>query len=144
MRFTFTRFTVSLGLPAILVTGCFGLGLDPAVAVLQSVVAEGQALPEITRAAGGTRSLTVSGLIVGKLRCDSVEGRVKQSGGELKVTIAVISGHQGCNSTQPTTLSYIANILNVDAGLSSVVVRYRYEGVDGVAGVRLDTLVTIG
>ena len=144
MRFTSTRITALFGLLAILVTGCLGLGIGPAVAVLQSVVAEGEALPEFTRAAGGTSSMTVSGQIVGRLRCDTIEGQVKETSDHVRVTITVISGRQGCNSTQPTTLSYIANVLNLDPGLTSVVVRYRYEGVDGVSGVRLDTLVTVG
>ena len=144
VRFTSTRITAFFGLLAFLVTGCLGLDLDPAVGLLQSVVAEGEALPENIRAAGGNNSMTVSGQIVGRLRCDTIDGKVKQSGDEVRVTITVISGRQGCNSTQPTTLSYIANILNIKRGLRSVVVRYRYEGVDGVSGVRLDTLVTIG
>ena len=127
-------------------TGCidFGLGLAPSVGgLLQSVVREGEALPEFARAAGGSGTMRVSGQIVGRLKCDYIDSDLEESGGGLKLTLTVISGRQGCNSLTPTTISYLANIFNLDPGPMGIVVEHRYEGVDGVPGKRLDDVVTV-
>ena len=122
----------------------FGLGLDPTVGgLLQSVVREGEALPEFARAAGGSGTMRVSGQIVGRLSCDYIDSDLEESGGDLRLTLTIISGRQGCNSLQPTTISYLANIFNLDPGPTGIVVEHRYEGVDGVAGKRLDTVVDV-
>lgn len=127
-------------------TGCidFGLGLSPTVGgLLQSVVREGEALPEFARAAGGAGTMRVSGQIVGRLKCDYIDSNLEESGGDLRLTLTIISGRQGCNSRTPTTISYLANIFNLDPGPTGIVVEYRYEGVDGIAGERLDTVVEV-
>jgi hypothetical protein len=126
-------------------SGCL-LNLDsgPGFSILQSVVATGEALPETTRAAGGTAAATVSGRIVGKLPCDEVAGDVSEKSGTLYVTVTLRADRQVCNGVAPTTFSYIANLLNVPAGEQRIVVEHRYEGVDGVNGVRLDSVVVVG
>ncbi len=124
-------------------SGCLGLDTGPGFGILQSVVATGEALPELTNAAGGTASLTVSGRIVGKLPCDEIRGALKEDGGALRLTITVVADRQFCNGSEPTTWSFIANILNLDPGSQRVVVRYRFQGTDGVPGVRLDTVVNV-
>jgi len=130
---------------AILSTGCL-LNLDtgPGFGILQSVVATGEALPEITAAAGGTAAATVSGRIVGKLPCDEVSGEVEEEGDALRVIITLRADRQVCSGVAPTTFSYIANLLNVESGSRSIIVEHRYMGVDGVDGVRLDTIVVVG
>ena len=143
-RGCFAAFAVSLLAGT---AGCidFGLGLDPTVGgLLQSVVREGEALPEFARASGGSGTMRVSGQIVGRLACDYIDSELEESGGDLKLTLTIISGRQGCNSLQPTTISYLANIFNLDPGPTGIVVEHRYEGVDGVAGKRLDTVVDVG
>ena len=127
-------------------SGCLdlGLGLSPAVGgLLQSVVSEGEALPEFARAAGGPGTMLVSGQIVGRLRCDYIDSELDVRGDGLKLTLTIISGRQGCNSRTPTTISYLANIFHLDPGPTGIVVEHRYEGVDGVAGKRLDDVVTV-
>ncbi|MDX1396412.1 MAG: hypothetical protein R3195_18670 [Gemmatimonadota bacterium] len=127
------------------VSGCLlGLDTEPGLGLLHSVVAEGEALPESTLAAGGTSAVTVSGQIVGKLPCDEVYGEVDVDGDELRVRITVNAERQFCAGIAPTTFSYVANILNVKSGDRPIVVEYRYVGVDGANGVRLDTLVAVG
>ena len=127
-------------------TACidFGLGLSPTVGgLLQSVVREGEALPEFARAAGGSGTIRVSGQIVGRLKCDYIDSQLDQQGGDLKLTLTIVSGRQGCNSLTPTTISYLANIFNLDPGPTGIVVEHRYDGVDGVPGERLDDVVTV-
>jgi len=126
-------------------TGCL-LDLDtgPGFGLLQSVVATAQALPEEVRASGGTATATVSGQIVGKLPCDEVLGEVKEDGSALRVTITLRADRQVCNGIAPTTFSFIANLLNLDPGERPLRVEYRYVGLDGNNGVRLDTAVVVG
>ncbi len=144
MRLITPRVIVLVLLLGALGSGCLGLDLSPSVGgVLQSVIVEGEALPETSVAVGGNAAMRVTGLIVGVLKCDSVTGEVREKNGNLRVTITVTTGRRGCNSRRPTTLSYAANILNIEPGLKGIVVEHRYEGFDSVAGVRLDTLVTI-
>ena len=141
------RFTVGALLLLGGTTGCLdlGLGLSPTVGgLLKSVVREGEALPEFARAAGGSGTMRVSGQIVGRLRCDYIDSDLEVSDGKLKLTLTVISGRQGCNSLTPTTISYLANIFNLDPGPTGIVVEHRYEGVDGVPGKRLDDVITVG
>ncbi|MFV1987029.1 MAG: hypothetical protein ACC682_07095 [Gemmatimonadota bacterium] len=130
---------------AIFSAGCL-LNLDtgPGFGILQSVVAMGEALPESSRAAGGTAAATVSGQIVGKLPCDEVNGEVEEDGDELRVIITLRADRQVCSGLAPTTFSYIANLLNVEAGDRTIIVEHRYVGVDGVDGVRLDTIIVVG
>ena len=59
------------------VTACLGLGIDPAISVVKSVVAEGEALPEFSRVSSSLGTVRASGHIVGRLRCDTVDGEVK-------------------------------------------------------------------
>jgi hypothetical protein len=128
-------------------TGCllnFGLDTGPGFGLIQSVVATGEALPEVARAAGGTAAATVSGQIVGKLPCDEVNGEVKVNGDELRVIITLRADRQVCSGIAPTTFSYIANLLNIGAGNRPIVVEHRYVGVDGIDGVRLDTIIVVG
>ena len=86
----------------------------------------------------------MTGFIVGRLRCDTVDGDIETSGSEMKIIITVESGRQGCNSLQPTTLSYAANIFNLEPGTKTVRVEHRYQGLDGPTGVRQDTVITVG
>ena len=146
MRNPRARFTVGALFLLAGTTGCFdlGLGLSPTVGgLLQSVVREGEALPEFARAAGGSGTMHVSGQIVGRLRCDFIDSELEASGADLELTLTIISGRQGCNSRTPTTISYVANIFNLDPGPTGIVVEHRYEGVDGVPGKRLDDVVTV-
>ena len=130
---------------AAVASGCLlGLDTEPGLGLLHSVVAEGEALPESTRAAGGNAAVTVSGQIVGKLPCDELYGEVDVDDGELRVRITLNAERQFCAGIAPTTFSYVANILNVESGDRPIVVEYRYVGVDGASGVRLDTLVVVG
>lgn len=122
---------------------CLGLDTEPAFGLLQSVVIEGQALEEFSRASGGTSALTVSGQLVGRLPCDVVRGSLKRKGTRFEITVTLDADSQGCNGLTPTTWSYVMNILNVDAGPQQIVVEHRFEGVAGQAGVVLDTVVTV-
>jgi len=127
-------------------SGCLnlGVGLSPTVGnMLSSVVSEGSALPEFARAAGGPGSMRVSGQIVGRLRCDYVSPDLREVDGGLELSITIVSGRQGCNSLTPSTLSYVANIYNVEPGSWSILVEHRYEGVEGVPGERLYDVVTV-
>lgn len=127
-------------------SGCLnlGIGLSPAVGkIYTSVVDEGSALPEFARASGGPGSVRVSGQIVGRLRCDYVSPELREVDRGLELAITIVSGRQGCNSLTPTTLSYLANIYNVEPGSWSILVEHRYEGVDGTPGERLYDVVTV-
>jgi len=137
--YVFTLSVIALG-----ITACLGLGVDPAVSVMKSVVVEGEALPEFSRVSVGYNTARVSGQIVGRLRCDTLDGEVKQRADNIEIVITVVSGFQGCPGRVPTTLSYIANVFNLKPGPTSVVVKHRFEGIAGVSGVRLDTLITVG
>lgn len=144
MRLKPLIYTSTLSVIAVGVTACFGLGVEPAVSVMKSVVVEGEALPEFSRVSVGYNTARVSGQIVGRLRCDTLDGEVKQRGDNIEIVITVVSGYQGCPGRVPTTLSYMANVFNLKPGPASVVVKHRFEGTDGVSGVRLDTLITVG
>ncbi len=127
-------------------SGCLnlGIGLAPTVGNLQqSVVSEGEALPEFARAAGGVGVVYVSGQIVGRLRCDYLVSDLKEVSGGLEISVTVVSGRQGCNSRQPSTLSYLGNIFNLDPGPMTVVVKHRYQGVTGIAGERFNSVVNV-
>lgn len=135
---------LAAGFIPLLVTGCLGLDTGPTFSLLQSVVSEGEALSEFSRAAGGTAAMTVSGQIVGKLPCDEIRGEIEEVDGDIRFTVTMVSDRQFCNGRSPTTFSWIANILNLDAGSKGVRVRYRYQGTDGIPGVVLDTVVSVG
>ena len=144
VRTSTTRLAFAVGAIA-LFSGCL-IDLEPGIGfgVLQSIVATGEALPETVQAAGGTAAASVSGQIVGKLPCDEVLGSVEENGNRVTVTITLRADRQVCNGVAPTTFSYVANLLNVDAGNRRLVVEYDYVGVDGAEGVRLDTTVVVG
>lgn len=142
------RARYAIGVVCILLglSGCLnlGIGLSPAVGkIYTSVVGEGSALPEFARASGGPGSVRVSGQIVGRLRCDYVTPDLREVDGGLELAITIVSGRQGCNSLTPSTLSYLANIYNVEPGSWSILVEHRYEGVDGTPGERLYDVVTV-
>ncbi|MYG50098.1 MAG: hypothetical protein F4164_12225 [Gemmatimonadales bacterium] len=127
-------------------SGCLnlGIGLSPIVGNMrQSVVSEGSALPEFARAAGGPGSVRVSGQIVGRLRCDYLSHDLREVDGGLRLVVTIVSGRQGCNSLTPSTLSYVADIYNVEPGSWSMLVEHRYEGVDGTPGERFHDVVTV-
>lgn len=128
----------------LLATGCLGLEPGPTVSILQSVLIEGEARPEFAQATGRSAGLTVSGQIVGKLPCDEVRAELEEDDDELEVTIRVVADRQFCNGLAPTTWSYVVNILNLPPGQTGVLVRYAFQGTDGVPGVRLDTAVVVG
>lgn len=128
----------------VLTTSCLGLDTGPGFSLVQSIVATGEARPEVARAAGGLSTATVSGQIVGKLPCDEVNGELNQEGSTIRVIITVRADRQVCNGRAPTTWSYLANILNLDRGNQGIIVEHRFRGVDGTPGVRLDTVVVIG
>ena len=134
----------TLSVIALGAVACLGLGVDPAVSVMKSVVVEGEALPEFSRVSVGYNTASVSGQIVGRLRCDTLDGEVTQREDNIEIIITVVSGYQGCPGRVPTTLSYMANVFNLKPGPTSVVVKHRFEGIDGVSGIRLDTLITVG
>jgi len=141
------RRSIPLLIPAVslsIVAGCIGLDTDPGLGLLQSIVAEGQALPEYARAAGGTATATVSGQIVGKLPCDEVAGDLKASGHGLRLIITLRADRNACNGIQPTTWSYLANVLNVNPGSWDLIVEHHYRGIDGAEGVVLDTVIVVG
>lgn len=141
-RVTIPAFAVAA---AAIFGGCLlDLSSSPGFGLLQSVVATGEARPESVLAAGGSAAATVSGQIVGKLPCDEVGGEVRESGNVLHVTITVRADRQVCNGVAPTTFSYIANLLNLEAGERPIRVEHRYVGVEGNAGLRLDTTVVVG
>ena len=74
----------AIGALAMVHAACLDLGLSPAVGgVLQSVVVEGEALPEFARTTGGNGTAQVSGFIVGRLRCDTIDGDVEERNSEL-------------------------------------------------------------
>ena len=125
-------------------SGCL-LGLDTGVGfgINQSVVAIGEALPEEASAVGGVSQATVSGRIVGKLPCDEVRGEADEQGNRIRVIITLRADRNFCSGAAPTTFTFVANLLNVDPGDRQIVVEYRYVGVDGDAGVRLDTVVVV-
>lgn len=146
MRNKQTRYAVGVVCALLGMSGCLnlGIGLDPTVGnMLASVVSEGEALPEFARAAGGPGTMRVSGQIVGRLRCDYVSPDLREVDGGLELTVTIVSGRQGCNSLTPTTLSYVANIYNVEPGSWSILVEHHYDGVDGRPGERHYSVVTV-
>ena len=146
MRNRRTRYLAGVACIVSGIPGCidFGLGVDPTVGSLfTSVVQEGSALPEFANARGGPGSLRVSGQIVGRLKCDSLSPDLRRVEGGLELAITIVSGRQGCNSLTPTTMSYLANIYNVEPGSYSLRVEHRYDGVDGSPGERLYQTVTV-
>jgi len=80
---------------------------------------------------------------VGRLPCDDITGDVRSEGSSLRIILVMVSGVNGCNGQVPTTFSYIANVLGVAPGPRGIIVEHRFEGVDGPAGVVLDTVVDI-
>jgi len=113
------------------------------ISTQQSVVGRGEALPEFSVARGISGGLIVTGQIVGRLPCDLVTGEVKERGDDLEVTVTLIANRSACLGSVPTTWSYLVNVLNVPPGLHGLRVDYKFEGLEGIAGVRLDTLVTV-
>lgn len=135
------RWAAILGLVA--VAGCLGLDTDPGFQILQSVVATGEALPQTASARGNAGSASVTGVIVGQLPCDTVDGDVEERGPDLFLTIVMVSGVQGCSGVTPTTFSYAANVLGLDPGARGIIVEHQFRGTDGQAGVVLDTVVIV-
>lgn len=122
---------------------CLGLDTDPGFEIRQSVVASGRALPQMATAQGYTGTAAVTGRIVGRLPCDNITGDVHSEGSSLRIVLVMVSGVNGCNGQVPTTFSYVANVLGVEPGPRGIIVEHRFEGVDGPAGVVLDTVVTV-
>ncbi len=137
-------FFASSGVSVVLLTGCLSLDTGPGLSIDSSVVAAGEALLEQATATASSTSVVISGRIVGRLPCDNVDGRISQSGGELRLIVVLESGVNACNGIPPTTFSYVANIVNVERGSLSVVVEHRFKGTDGVNRVVLDTVVDVG
>ncbi len=129
--------------PLLLCTGCLSLDTGPGVAIDSSVVATGEALLEQATATASSTSVVVSGRIVGRLPCDNIDGRISESGDELRLIVVLESGVNACNGIPPTTFSYVANIVNVERGSLSVVVEHRFKGTDGVNRVVLNTIVDV-
>ncbi len=130
---------------ALLTAGCIDLNLAPSAAVgdiISNVVASGEALPESAHADGGTTSLSVTGRIVGRLRCDDIRGKVDEGSDSVDIVITVVSG-DGCNSLTPTTFEYVANFWALKPGKPVVRVSYAYDGVEGQEGVRFEGVITI-
>lgn len=131
-------------LPAlVLIASCFSLDTDVALQIQQTVAATGEALPTLASASAGRRSVAISGRIVGRLPCDVIEGDIEESGTRLRITVTVVADRNHCPGRPPTTWSYVANVLAVESGQHAVVVEHRYQGVDGPAGVVLDTLLDV-
>lgn len=130
-------------LALIVLAGCLGLDTDPGFEIRQSVVATGRALPQMASAQGHTRTAAVTGQIVGRLPCDNITGDVRSEGSNLRITLVMVTGVNGCNGVVPTTFSYVANVLGVDPGPRGIIVEHRFEGIDGPAGVVLDTVVNV-
>lgn len=124
-------------------TGCFSLDTGPALQIRKSVASSSQALPTIVAATGGTGTVAISGRIVGRLPCDVLDGDVRDSGGNLRVTILLVADQNSCPGSPPITWSYVANVLNLDPGARTLRVEHRFQGVEGQAGVVLDTLVEV-
>lgn len=126
-----------------LLAACLGLDTDPGFQIQQSVVATGRALPQMASAQGYTGTAAVTGRIVGRLPCDNITGDVRTEGSNLRVVLVMVSGVNGCNGIVPTTFSYVANVLGVEPGPRGIIVEHRFEGVEGQAGVVLDTVVDV-
>lgn len=140
------RFPLLLSLPvlaAVLLAACLGLDTDPSFQIHQSVVATGRALPQTASAQGNSGTASITGRIVGRLPCDNITGDVRSEGSNLRIVLVMVSGVNGCNGAIPTTFSYVANVLGVESGPHGIIVEHRFEGVDGPAGVVLDTVVDI-
>lgn len=141
-----SRFPLLLSLPVLAVAAlaaCFGLDTDLGFQIQQSVVATGRALPQTASAQGRSGTAAITGRIVGNLPCDDISGEVRSEGSDLRVILVMVSGVNGCNGAIPTTFSYVANVLGVESGPRGIIVEHRFEGVDGQAGVVLDTVVDI-
>lgn len=139
-------FPVLLSLPvlaAVVLAACLGLDTDPGFQIQQSVVATGRALPQTASAQGHSGTAAITGRIVGRLPCDNITGDVRSEGSNLRIVLVMVSGVNGCNGAIPTTFSYVANVLGVESGPRGIIVEHRFEGVDGPAGVVLDTVVDI-
>ncbi|MGH7539503.1 MAG: hypothetical protein ACRELC_00730 [Gemmatimonadota bacterium] len=131
-----------LVVPALL-GGCFGLDTGPALQLQKSVAAVNEALPTTASAAGGTARVTVSGRIVGKLPCDLLDGDVQESSTEIRLILKLVADQNHCAGRPPTTWSYVANILELEAGTRTLIVEHRFQGVDGQAGIVLDTVLVV-
>ncbi|MFQ5690429.1 MAG: hypothetical protein ACE5HQ_09180 [Gemmatimonadota bacterium] len=126
-----------------ILTGCLGLGTDIGVSLQKEVAAEGEALDIETHARGGTASVTVTGLIVGELPCDLLSAAVKKNGSTLTLSITLRAKQNVCKGTAPTTLRYIANLVNVPPGMKNLTVRHRFENLDQPSEVVLETVVQV-
>lgn len=144
MRRTLSRHRAWTTTPLVLLAGCLSLDTGPGLSIDSSVVAAGEALLEQATATASSTSVVVSGRIVGRLPCDNVDGRISESGDELRLIVVLESGVNACNGIPPTTFSYVANIVNVERGSLSVVVEHRFRGTDGVNRVVLNTVVDVG
>lgn len=122
---------------------CLGLDTGPGLTFDQDIVAEGEALADFVRAQGNTAAIAISGRIVGKLPCDQLAVDVEERGSTIDFTVTLDADRNACNGIAPTTWAYVANVVNLDPGEKNVQVLYRFRGTDGVAGVRLDTTVTV-
>ena len=127
-----------------MLSACFSLDTGPGVLTQQSVITEGEALDEFSVARGLTGGLIVSGQIVGRLRCDLVKGEVDERDDDVFITVRLIADRSACLGAVPTTWSYVVNVINIDPGQWGVRVDYKYQGFEGIEGVRLDTVVTVG
>lgn len=139
------RFPV-LPLPVLalaVLAACLGLDTDPGFQIQQSVVATGRALPQTASAQGHSGTAAITGRIVGRLPCDYITGDVHTEGSDLRIVLVMVSGVNGCNGVVPTTFSYVANVLGIAPGARGIIVEHRFQGLDGPAGVVLDTVVDV-
>ena len=143
MRLTTLTRALLAGGTGLLLSACFGLGTGLQLTTDQAVVVEGEALPEFSVARGVGAGIVINGQIVGRLRCDGIRGELKENGEDVDVTITLIADQSACPGAVPTTWAYVFNIFGVDSGQHGVRVSYKFQGFEGVAGLRLDTLVTV-
>jgi hypothetical protein len=141
-----TRHILILGVACVAcvaLNSCLSLDTGPGLNISQSVAASGEALATTSNAIGGNRAVVVTGRIVGKLPCDVVGGDLKEvGGGDLRLMIK-LEADRGCNGVPPTTWTYLANIVNVEAGTHAIRVEHSFVGIEGDAGVVLDTVVQV-
>jgi len=137
------RHILIVGVVCVALNSCLSLDTGPGLHISQSVAASGEALATMSNAIGGNRAVVVTGRIVGKLPCDVVGGDLKEvGGGDLRLMIK-LEADRGCNGIPPTTWTYLANIVNVEAGTRAVRVEHSFVGIEGETGVVLDTVVQV-
>lgn len=118
-----------LGVPfaACLLAACLGLDTGPGLTLDWEVLEGGVEEPVLATA--GRASIHVQGHIPSGQPCHPLQGDVRQSGSTVRLTIRVREDLNICLGG-PSTLRYVANVVNLRSGATTLLVQHEFVGLD--------------